>query len=63
MAGSRKGQMVGVRVTDEELAALDEHVSDHLSRAGIVRIVLQDFLGKTKAERDRFLSASLFPGE
>ena len=46
--------MVGVRLTDEELKQLDRHTKQ-LSRAQILRILVQEFLAKSEKEQRKFL--------
>ena len=55
--------MVAVRLTDEELAALDRLAGDELGRATIVRVVLKDFLTKPEKDQRRFLIQRLFPDQ
>ena len=55
----KKGPMVGVRLTQEELDKLDVHTKQ-LSRAQVIRILIQDFLQKPEKEQRDFLFKRLF---
>ena len=52
--------MVAVRLSSEEVSALDKHTKGQLSRAGIVRLLIQDFLEKSEEEQRQFLVERLF---
>ena len=52
--------LVTVRVTQEELAALDKHTQRGLSRAQITRLLIQDFISKTEKEQKAMLIRVLF---
>ena len=56
----KKGAMVGVRLTPEELDKLDIHTRGQLSRAQVIRILIQDFLEKPGQEQQEFLVKRLF---
>jgi len=60
--GSGNSNMVGLRLSDDELVALDKHVSEHLSRAAVARIIIQAFLDQDEEERAVLLSERLFRG-
>ena len=55
----KTGPMVGVRLTQEELDRLDVHTKQ-LSRAQVIRILIQDFLAKPEKEQRDFLFERLF---
>lgn len=52
--------MIAVRLTKEEIETLDSHTRGQLSRAQVVRILIQDFLEKPEEERREFLVKRLF---
>ena len=52
--------MVGLRLSDEELGELDKHVSEHLGRAAVARIIIQVFMEQDEEERAVLLSERLF---
>jgi metal-responsive CopG/Arc/MetJ family transcriptional regulator len=52
--------MIAVRLVQEELDALDKHTQGGLSRAQIVRLLIQDFLEKTEEQQREFLIRRLF---
>ena len=52
--------MIGVRLTPQELDILDKHTKGQLSRAQIVRMLIQDFIGKPEKEQRQFLTERLF---
>jgi len=54
-----KEAMVGVRLTEEELERLDRHTKQ-LSRAQILRILVQGFLAKSEKEQRKLLVDHLF---
>ena len=56
----KKEAMVGVRLTQEELKQLDIHCQGQLSRAQIIRTLIQDFLGKTEEEQQKLLVKRIF---
>ena len=58
--GAGASNMVGLRLSDEELAALDKHTSEHLSKAAVARIIIQVFLEQDEDERAVLLSERLF---
>lgn len=58
--GAGKSNMVGLRLSDAELVELDKHVSEHLSRAAVARIIIQVFLEQDEEERAVLLSERLF---
>jgi len=58
--GDGKGNMVGLRLSDDELAELDKHVSEHLGRAAVARIIIQVFMEQDEEERAVLLSERLF---
>ena len=58
--GAGTSNMVGLRLSDEELGELDKHVSEHLSRAAVARIIIQAFLEQEEEERSILLSEKLF---
>lgn len=55
-----KNYMVTVRLTEEEINGLDSHTRGPLTRSQIIRILLNDFLGKTVDEQRQFLVKQLF---
>ena len=55
----KKGSMVGVRLTQEELDKLDVHTKQ-LSRAQVIRILIQDFLEKPEQQQREFLFQRLY---
>ena len=58
--GAGTSNMVGLRLSDEELVELDKHTSEHLSRAAVARIIIQVFLEQDEEERAVLLSERLF---
>ena len=54
------GGMVGVRLTQEELDKLDVHTRGQLSRAQVIRVLIQDLLAKPEKEQREFLFQRLF---
>jgi len=52
--------MIAVRLTQKEMEGLDAHTQGQLSRSQIIRILLQDFLAKSKKEQREFLFSRLF---
>ncbi len=52
--------MVAVRLTQNELAALDQHAQGQLSRAQIVRILIQGFLELPDEKQRQYLVNHLF---
>lgn len=52
--------MVAVRLTQNELAQLDQHAQGQLSRAQIVRILIQGFLELPDDEQRQYLVNHLF---
>ena len=57
---AKKEAVVTVRLSEEELNALDALTVGPFSRSQVMRIVLQDFLKKGRKEQERFLSERLF---
>ncbi|MFA6109434.1 MAG: hypothetical protein WDA75_11755 [Candidatus Latescibacterota bacterium] len=55
--------MVAVRLSADELVGLDRHTKGQLTRAAIVRILVQDFLAKSDAEQREYLVGRLFGTE
>jgi len=55
-----KEGMIAVRLTQKEMEGLDAHTQGQLSRSQIIRILLQDFLAKSKKEQREFLFSRLF---
>jgi hypothetical protein len=58
--GAATSNMVGLRLSDDELDELDKHTSEHLSRAAVSRIIIQVFLEQDEEERTILLSERLF---
>jgi hypothetical protein len=56
----KKDAMVGVRLSGEEVEKLDVHCQGQLSRAQVIRVVIQDFLVKNEKEQRAFLVKRLF---
>ena len=56
----KKEAMVGLRLTQDELKRLDIHCQGSLSRAEVIRILIQDFLEKPVKEQREFLVKRLF---
>ena len=52
--------IVTVRLPKTEIAVLDKHTKGQLSRAGILRILVQDFLEKSEKEQREFLTKRMF---
>ena len=57
-----KDATVGLRLTQEELKQLDVHSQGQLSRAQIIRLLIQDFLQMSEEEQRQFLVKRLFEG-
>ena len=55
-----KNHTVTVRLTENEMSGLHALTKGHLTRSQIIRILLQDFLDKTKDEQQKFLVKKLF---
>lgn len=55
-----KDTLVAVRLIQEEVAVLDKHTKGQLSRAAILRLLVQDFLEKSEKEQREFLVKRLF---
>ena len=60
MAEGPKTEVIGVRLTKEEMALLDSMTAGGLSRAHILRLLIQDFLEKPEKERREFITGRLF---
>jgi hypothetical protein len=58
--GGGSSNMVGLRLSDEEIGELDKHVSEHLGRAAVARIIIQGFMEQDEEERAVLLSERLF---
>ena len=58
----KKEAMVGLRLTPDELQQLDVHCQGSLSRAEVIRILIQDFLEKPEKEQRQFLVKRVFGG-
>ena len=58
----KKEVMVGVRLTQEEIKQLDVHSQGQLSRAQVIRLLIQNFLNKSEEEQRQFLIQRLFEG-
>lgn len=56
----KKEALVAVRLTDDELVQLDKHTQGQLGRAMILRILVQDFIGKPEKEQRDFLIKRMF---
>ena len=52
--------MIAVRLTKQEIEALDKHSQGQLSRAQIVRILIQDFLARPEEEQRELRIKRLF---
>jgi hypothetical protein len=52
--------MIAVRLSHEEIAALDRHTKTGLSRAQISRLLIQEFLSKPEKEQKDVLIRMLF---
>ena len=57
---AKKEIMVGLRLTPDEVKKLDIHCQGQLSRAQVIRILIQDFLGKSEDRQRNFLVNRLF---
>ena len=57
--GSKEG-IVTVRLDEAEVQSLDRVTGGKLSRSQVVRMIVQDFLGKSEQEQKEFLIRSLF---
>jgi metal-responsive CopG/Arc/MetJ family transcriptional regulator len=55
-----KNQTITVRLTEDEMSSLNDLTEGPLTRSQIIRILLQDFLEKTKDEQRKFLVKKLF---
>ena len=55
-----KEAVVTVRLTKEEISQIDVHAKGQLSRSQIVRLLIQDFLGKSEQQQRDFLVGRLF---
>jgi hypothetical protein len=55
-----KTELVALRLTKDEMALLDGMTTGGLSRAHILRLLIQDFLGKSEKERREFITDRLF---
>lgn len=60
MKEQKKEALVAVRLTEEELERLDKHTQGQLSRAMLLRILVQDFIGKSEKEQRDFLIKRMF---
>ena len=57
---AKKEVVVTVRLTQDEVDALDRLTVGQFSRSQVVRIVLLDLLGKSKREQKAFLTKRAF---
>lgn len=55
-----KNHTITVRLTEDEMSGLNDLTKGPLTKSQIMRILLQDFLEKTKDERRKFLVKKLF---
>ena len=60
MKEKKKEALVAVRLTEEELDQLDMHTQGQLSRALILRILVQDLIAKPEKEQREFLVKRMF---
>lgn len=51
----KKESIVGVRLTNEELALLDQHTQGGLSRSQIVHVLIKEFLSRPDKEQRELL--------
>lgn len=52
--------VVTVRISKTEIVELDKHTKGQLSRAGILRILVQNFLEMSEKEQRGFLTKRMF---
>lgn len=52
--------MIAIRLSEKEIKELDAHTQGQLSRSQIVRLLIEDFLSKSKEEQRDFLFNRLF---
>ena len=57
---AKKEHVVTLRLTGEEIDALDQLTVGQFSRSQVIRIVLGDFLKKTSQVKKDFLTKRLF---
>lgn len=55
-----KQGMIAIRLSEKEIKELDAHTQGQLSRSQIVRLLIEDFLSKSKEEQRDFLFNRLF---
>ena len=55
-----KSALCTVRLTEKQLGILDQIANGELSRSQLVRMVVEDFVCKTKRERQEFVFKRLF---
>jgi len=55
-----KNYTITVRLTEDEMNGLNDLTKGALTRSQIMRILLHDFMGKTKDEQQKFLVKKLF---
>lgn len=60
MKDQKKEALVAVRLTEDELEQLDKHTQGQLSRAMILRILVQDFIARSEKEQREFLIKRVF---
>jgi len=58
-----KEGVITVRLDQAEIKQIDAHTQGQLSRSQIVRILIQDFLGKPAKQQREFLVDRLFGQE
>ena len=52
--------MIAVRLAKKEIDQLDKHTKGQLSRAGILRILVHNFLDMSEKEQREFLTKRMF---
>lgn len=55
-----KSALCTVRLTEQQIAILDQIASGELSRSQLVRMLVEDFVKKPKSERHEFVFQRLF---
>jgi hypothetical protein len=60
MKEQKKEALVAVRLTEDEVERLDTHCQGQLSRAMILRILVQDFIARPEKEQREFLVKRVF---
>jgi hypothetical protein len=58
-----KSELCTVRLTERQVAALDEVAGAELSRSQLMRILVEDFARKPTVERRQIVTRQLFRGD